>query len=113
MKHLNNYYLLSELLNYDLYLVSIVIYHFKNDKDIDTIFKHLQDLNIEDYQGAIDEALDMPVNQLKLISEDSWFKSESSYIRYLVSLLELNNIEFIEFKPKREVKKEFNQGSLF
>lgn len=112
MKKLNNYYLLSELLNYDLYLVSIVIYHFKNDKDIDTIFKHLQDLNIEDYQDAIDEALDMPVNQLKLISEDSWFKNENSYIRYLESLLSLNNIEYISYKVKK-VKKDNCQGSLF
>lgn len=112
MRKLTNYYILSELLSFDTYLVATVISHFK-EIDIDTIFKHLQDLNIEDYQEAIDEALDMPVSELKLISQDSWFKSESSYIRYLVSLLELNNIEFIEFKPKREVKKEFNQGSLF
>lgn len=112
MKKLTNYYILSELLNFDTYLVSVVVNHFK-DIDIDIIFKHLQDLNIEEYQDAINEALDMPLDQLKLISQDSWFKSESSYIRYLVSLLELNNIEFIEYKPKREIKKEFNQGRLF
>jgi hypothetical protein len=112
MKKLNQYYLLSELLGFDTYLVSVVINHFL-DKDIDTIFKNLQDLNIEEYQGAIDEALDLPVNQLKLISEDSWFKSESSYIRYLESLLSLNNIEYIGYKPKKEVKSKYETGSLF
>lgn len=112
MKKLTNYYVLTELLNFDLYLVSTVIHHFK-EIDIDTIFKHLQDLNIEDYQEAIDEALDIPVSELKSISQDSWFKSESSYIRYLVSLLELNNIEFIEFKPKKESRSKYETGSLF
>lgn len=112
MKHLNNYYTLSEILNFDTYLVSTVINKFI-DKDIDTIFKHLQDLNIEDYQDAIDEALDMKVEELKLLASDSFFKNEHSYIRYLISLLELNNITFIEYKPKKEVKKELNQGSLF
>ena len=112
MKHLNKYYLLCEMLNFDIYLTSVVINHFL-DKDIDTIFKHLQDLNIEEYQSAIDEALDLPVSQLKLISEDSWFKSESSYIRYLESLLSLNNIEYISYKPKKEVKSKYETGSLF
>jgi hypothetical protein len=100
------------MLNFDIYLTSVVINHFL-DKDIDTIFKHLQDLNIEEYQSAIDEALDLPVSQLKLISEDSWFKSESSYIRYLESLLSLNNIEYISYKPKKEVKSKYETGSLF
>lgn len=112
MRKLSNYYLLSELLNYDLYLVSTVINHFL-DKDIDTIFKHLQDLNIEEYQGAIDEALDLPVVQLKLLAADSWFKNEHSYILYLESLLSLNNIEYIEFKPKKEVKSKYETMSLF
>jgi hypothetical protein len=100
------------MLNYDLYLVSVVINHFL-DKDIDTIFKHLQDLNIEEYQSAIDEALSIPMNQLKLISQVSWFKSESSYVRYLESLLSLNNIEYIQYKPKKEVKSKYETGSLF
>jgi hypothetical protein len=112
MKHLNQYYLLSELLNFDTYLVSVVINHFL-DKDIDTIFKHLQDLNIEEYQGAIDEALSIPMNELRLISQDSWFKNEHSYILYLQSLLSLNNIEYIEYKPKKEVKSRYETGSLF
>lgn len=112
MKKLTNYYILSEILNFDTYLVSVIIHHFK-EIDIDTIFKHLQDLNIEDYQDAIDKALEMPISQLKLISQDSWFKSESSYIRYLVSLLELNNIEFIEYKPKKEIRSKYETGSLF
>lgn len=112
MRNLSNYYLLSELLNFDTYLVAITIHHFKDDKDIDTIFKHLQDLNIEEYQGAIDEALLIPMSELKLLASDSFFKSESSYIKYLESLLSLNNIEFISFKVKK-VKKEINQGVLF
>ena len=112
MKHLNNYYLLCEMLNFDIYLTSVIINHFL-DKDIDTIFKHLQDLNIEEYQSAIDEALDLPVEEIKLLAADSWFKSESSYIRYLESLLNLNNIEYISYKPKKEVKSKYETGSLF
>jgi hypothetical protein len=112
MKHLNQYYLLSELLGFDTYLVAVVISHFL-DKDIDTIFKHLQDLNIEEYQSAIDEALDLPVEELMLISQDSCFENKNSYIKYLESLLSLNNIEYIEYKPKKEVKSKYETGSLF
>lgn len=112
MKKLNNYYILSELLGFDTYLVAVIIYHFKDDKDIDTIFKHLQDLNIEEYQTAINEALDLPVEEIKLLAADSWFKNQTSYINYLTSLLELNNIEFISFKVKK-VNKNAKEGSLF
>jgi hypothetical protein len=100
------------MLNFDIYITSVVINHFL-DKDIDTIFKHLQDLNIEEYQSAIDEALSIPMNELKLLASDSYFKNENSYIKYLESLLSLNNIEYIEYKPKKEVKSKYETGSLF
>lgn len=111
MKNLTNYHQLSEILNFDLYLTATVIAHFKGDC-IDDIFVKLQNLNIEEYQDSINEALDLPIAELKLITDESCFKSESSYIKYLQSLLELNNIEYIEFK-KKEIKSKYQTGSLF
>lgn len=111
MKHLNNYHQLCEILNYDAYLVASVISHF-NGECSDDIFIKLQNLNIEDYDMFINQALDLPIEELKLLTDEACFRSESSYIKYLQSLLELNNIEFIEFK-KKEVKSKFITGSLF
>ena len=111
MKHLNNYHQLCEILNYDVYLVSSVISHF-NGECSDDIFIKLQNLNIEDYDVFINEALDLPIEELKILTDEACFRSESSYIKYLQSLLELNNIEYISFK-KKEVKSKFVTGSLF
>lgn len=111
MKHLDNYQQLCEILNYDIYLAATVINHFK-DECIDEIFIKLQNLNLEDYQDAISEALDIPIKEIRLLSENACFKSESSYINYLTSLLELNNIEYITFR-KKEVKSKYITGSLF
>lgn len=112
MKNLTEYHQLAEVLNYDLFLVATIIYHFNDNKIIDDIFIDLQNLNLEDYQNAINQALDLPIEELKLITEESCFRSESSYIRYLQSLLELNNIEYISFK-KKEIKSKYQTGSLF
>ena len=60
----------------------------------------------------INEALDLPIEELKLLTDEECFRSESSYIKYLQSLLELNNIEYISFK-KKELKSKFVTGSLF
>ena len=111
MKHLDNYQQLCEILNYDIYLAATVINHFK-DECIDEIFIKLQNLNLEEYQDAINKALDIPIKEIQLLSENACFKSENSYINYLTSLLELNNIEFISYR-KKEVKKKFLEGSLF
>lgn len=111
MKHLNNYHQLCEILNYDVYLVASIISHF-NGECSDDIFIKLQNLNIEDYDIFINQALDLPIGELKLITDESCFRSESSYIRYLQSLLELNNIEYISYK-KKELKSKFTTGSLF
>lgn len=111
MKHLTSYHQLSEILNYDLYLVSTVISHFSGVCS-DDIFIKLQNLNIDDYQQFIDEALGLPIKELKLLTNEASFKSESSYIKYLQSLLELNSVEYIEFK-KKEIKSKYQTGSLF
>lgn len=117
MKHLNNYLQLCEILNYDVYLTATVIHHFifNCEDDIEEIFLNLQNLRDDKillYSEAISNALDLPIEELKLLTDESCFRSESSYIKYLQSLLELNNIEFIEFK-KKEVKSKFITGSLF
>lgn len=112
MKKLNNYYILSELLNYDTYLVATVISHFMCDITEDVFIK-LQNLEIEEYQIAIDDALDLPIKELKLIVETKVnFKSESSYIRYLKALLSLNDIEYIEYRERPKIKDDLT-GSLF
>ena len=112
MKNLAEYHQLAELLNYDLFLVATIIHNFNDNKLIDEIFTDLQNLNLEDYQDAISKALDIPIKEIQLLSENACFKSESSYINYLTSLLELNNIEFIAFR-KKEVKSKFVTKSLF
>lgn len=103
MKHLTNYHQLSEILNFDLYLTATVIAHFKGDC-IDDIFVKLQNLNIEEYQDSINQALDLPIAELKLLSENYEFKSQTSYINYLTSLLDLNNVEYIDFRIKEQKK---------
>ena len=103
MKRLANYHQLCEILNYDIYLVSSVISHF-NGECSDDIFIKLQNLNIEDYQVFINEALDLPIEELKLLSLNYEFRSQSSYINYLTSLLDLNNIEYIDFRIKEQKK---------
>lgn len=112
MKHLTNYHQLCEILNYDVYLVSVVISSFRCEIS-DDVFIKLQNLELEDYQSAIDEALDLPVAELKLLASTRVnFKSESSYIRYLKALLSLNDIEYIEYRERPKNVDELT-GSLF
>lgn len=112
MKHLNNYHQLCEILNYDVYLTATVISHFRCEVTEDVFIK-LQNLELEDYQSAIDEALDLPLAELKLLASSRVnFKSESSYIRYLKALLSLNDIEYIEYKERPKNIDELT-GSLF
>ena len=112
MKHLANYHQLCEILNYDVYLVSVVISSFRCEIS-DDVFIKLQNLELEDYQSAIDEALDLPVAELKLLASIRVnFKSESSYIRYLKALLSLNDIEYIEYRERPKNVDELT-GSLF
>lgn len=112
MKHLANYHQLCEILNYDVYLVSVVISSFRCEIS-DDVFIKLQNLELEDYQSAIDEALDLPVAELKLLASTRVnFKSETSYIRYLKALLSLNDIEYIEYRERPKNVDELT-GSLF
>jgi len=118
---ISKYFKLSELLNYDTYLASSFISIYC-DKEVDEVFKDLRNLNLEhfkkdelifSYENAIDECLRVDESKYKEIHSEVTFKSEKLYIDYLISLLELNSIDFLEYKPKYEIKKEFNQGSLF
>ena len=99
MKNLNNYHKLSEILEYDLYLVSSAISQFHLD-DIDKIFTNIQNLKIDIYEDEIKKCLDLPLDELTALKDAVGFRSESSYINYLVSLLQLNNIFFIDFRIK-------------
>ena len=111
--NLNNYHKLSELLEYDLYLTASAISNFHID-DIDKIFQNIQNLKIDIYEDEIKKCLELPDDELKALKEGIGFKSESSYINYLVSLLELNNIFFVDFRVKdfKKISK-FETGSLF
>ena len=109
--NLNNYHKLSEILQYDLYLVSSAILQFHID-DIDKIFTNIQNLKIDIYEDEIEKCLDLPLDELISLKDAVGFKSESSYINYLVSLLELNNVFFVDFRIKDQNKKTSNSYLL-
>lgn len=111
--NLNNYHKLSELLEYDLYLTASAISNFHID-DIDKIFTNIQNLKIDIYENEIKKCLDLPLDELIALKDAVGFKSESSYINYLVSLLELNNVFFVDFRIKGQKKEsKFATKSLF
>lgn len=109
---LNIYYKLSEILNYDTYKVATVLDVYLNLNDTEHIFSKLQSLCLDEFEVALNELDKLSSEEIILMSDESHFKSESSYINYLISLLELNNVEFVVFK-KKEVKSKFVTGSLF
>ena len=111
-KTLNLYYKLSELLSFDTYKVASVLDVYMNLNDIEYIFQKLQNLILDEFEQAFEDIMKLSVDEIVLMSDMSYFKSESSYINYLTSLLELNNIEYITFR-KKEVKSKFVTGSLF
>ena len=114
MKNLNNYHKLSEIFEYDLYLTASAISNFHID-DIDKIFTNIQNLKIDIYKDEIKKCLDLPLDELIALKDAVGFRSESSYINYLVSLLQLNNIFFIDFRIKDQNKKisKYETLSLF
>ena len=101
-KNLNNYHKLSEILSFDTYLVSSVIHNFYDLDDTDVIFKNLENLKLDNYAYALEEASKLSYDELKLLSDNYGFKSENSYIKYLVSLLELNSIFFLDLRIKEQ-----------
>ena len=111
-KTLNLYYKLSELLSFDTYKVASVLDVYMNLNDTEYVFQKLQNLILDEFEQAFEDIMKLSVDEIVLMSDSSYFKSESSYINYLTSLLELNNIEFISYR-KKEVKKKFLEGSLF
>ena len=111
-KKLNLYYKLSELLSFDTYKVASVLDVYMNLNDTEYVFQKLQNLILDEFEQAFEDIMKLSVDEIVLMSDMSYFKSESSYINYLTSLLELNNIEFISFR-KKEVKSKFVTGSLF
>lgn len=111
--NLNNYHKLSELLEYDLYLTASAISNFHMD-DIDKIFQNIQNLKIDIYEDEIKKCLELPLDELIALRDAVGFKSESSYINYLVSLLELNNVFFVDFRVKEQKHtSKYTTGSLF
>lgn len=111
-KTLNLYYKLSELLSFDTYKVASVLDVYMNLNDTEYVFQKLQNLILDEFEQAFEDIMKLSVDEIVLMSDESHFKSESSYINYLISLLELNNIEFVIFK-KKEVKSKYITGSLF
>ncbi len=111
-KKLNLYYKLSEILSFDTYKVASVLDVYMNLNDTEYVFQKLQNLILDEFEQAFEDIMKLSVDEIVLMSDMSSFKSESSYINYLTSLLELNNIEFISFR-KKEVKSKYITGSLF
>ena len=111
-KKLNLYYKLSELLSFDTYKVASVLDVYMNLNDTEYVFQKLQNLILYEFEQAFEDIMKLSVDEIVLMSDMSYFKSESSYINYLTSLLELNNIEYITFR-KKEVKSKYITGSLF
>ena len=111
-KTLNLYYKLSELLSFDTYKVAVVLDVYMNLNDTEYVFQKLQNLILDEFEQAFEDIMKLSVDEIVLMSDMSYFKSESSYINYLTSLLELNNIQYITFR-KKEVKSKYITGSLF
>ncbi len=111
-KTLNLYYKLSELLSFDTYKVAAVLDVYMNLNDTEYVFQKLQNLILDEFEQAFEDIMKLSVDEIVLMSDMSYFKSESSYINYLTSLLELNNIEYVQFR-KKEVKSKYITGSLF
>lgn len=111
---LKHYHSICEALNFDTYLVASVLHSYQDLECIDTIFKNLENLKLDSYAYALEDASKLSYEELKLLSDSYGFKSENSYIQYLTSLLQLNNIFFLDFRVK-DFKKEnkYTTGSLF
>lgn len=113
MNTLSKYHKLSELLEYDLYLTASAISNFHID-DTDKIFTNIQNLKIDIYEDAISECLELHSDELELLKQSIGFKNETSYINYLVSLLELNSIFYLDYRVKEQKKEsKYQTGSLF
>ena len=112
MKNLNNYHKLSEILSFDTYLVSSVIHNFYDLDENDVIFKNLENLKLDNYAYALEEALKLDEDELKILALNYGFRSESSYIQYLTSLLSLNSIFFLDYRQKDQSKKESKYQTL-
>ena len=111
-KTLDLYYKLNELLSFDTYKVASVLDVYMNLNDTEYVFQKLQNLILDEFEQAFEDIMKLSVDEIVLMSDMSYFKSESSYINYLTSLLELNNIEYVQFR-KKEVKSKYITGSLF
>ena len=107
------YYLLSELLQDDIYAVCFVIRSFyKKDSSVSVILKHLEMLKLDDYAESIDIALSQPIEVINECVKGITFDSIESYVIYLTGLLRLNNIGFTTFK-KKMIEENINQRGLF
>ena len=114
MKPLSNYHKLSELLNFDLFLVANVINTFYDLDDVEKIFSNLENLKLENYNEAMIKCLELDEDELKLLALNYGFKSENSYIGYLTSLLDLNSIFYLDYRQKEQKHtSKYTTGSLF
>lgn len=113
-KTLKQYHSICESLNFDVYLVASVVHSFQDIECIDTIFKNLENLKLDNYIYALDEASKLDEDELKLLALNYGFKSENSYISYLTSLLDLNSIFYLDYRVKEQKKEsKYQTGSLF
>lgn len=106
---MNAFYELLKFFDYDLDRLAFVIkYHSSIDKK--TILKDLEKRNIKPYAKIMQFMLNDIENTIQ-ISRNTTFSSENDYIRYLKELLDINNIDYVDFKvePRRKRK----NGNLF
>lgn len=106
---MNAFYELLKFFDYNLDRLAFVIkYHSSIDKK--TILKDLEKRNIKPYAKIMQFMLNDIENTIQ-ISRNTTFSSENDYIRYLKELLDINNIDYVDFKvePRRKRK----NGNLF
>jgi len=98
------FYELLKVLDYDLDRLAFVIKHHSgiNKK---TILKDLEKRNIKPYTKIMQFMLN-DIDTTIQISRNTTFSSEIDYIRYLKGLLDINNIDYVDFslEPRRKRK---------
>lgn len=98
MDTISDFYRLSKILNDDLYKVAHVIRSYHDpDALSDLILNDIQELNLVEYSDTISRILDIKKEAIIKASMGILFDDERTYIKYLQSLMDDNDLIYAPF----------------
>jgi hypothetical protein len=113
MNCISKLYYLSGILSDDLWLVSHVIRSYSpNEINFSKILKSVEALKVDEYEVAMDNAIDSGIKSIVEASKGIVFINEANYVVYLQGILRINGIPFAPFTRVAEIENR-NQKGLF